>query len=322
MGEKLNRCCVLLLLLVSLVGCQHELPAYESRATDTQPTIVAAPLGPVTTALQTEIAVAVQATQWPALDPSMESVIAGPQVPPELGWCGHRDILPADMCTWGTSPTKAVLVGDSIAMTYADPLREIALAGPLKLRSEAMFGCVFTNELISNPDQQLVDACPARKQHAVDVINDIRPALVIIASSYGTKTVAGTDRELSPTEWAQSTRQLVDQFRGNVGRVVFLAAPPADKNVSECFGERDSSPAACLSTVTDLWRSMAEAEQALADDIDGLWIDSRPWFCNGGYCPSFVATTPTKRDAQHMSAAYGRKIRPAINEAMSEAGLF
>jgi hypothetical protein len=66
---------------------------------------------------------------------------------------------------------------------------------------------------------------------------------------------------------------------------------------------------------------MAEAEQNLAKSIGATWIDSRPWFCHEGLCPSFVGSTPTKFDTSHMVAAYGLQIAPVIGESLREAGV-
>jgi hypothetical protein len=67
---------------------------------------------------------------------------------------------------------------------------------------------------------------------------------------------------------------------------------------------------------------MGAAEKQLADTIDGVWMDSRLWFCNpGGRCPSFVGTTPTKVDGTHMSQPYAAKIHPVIAEGLKTSGI-
>ncbi len=37
-------------------------------------------------------------------------------------------------------------------------------------------------------------------------------------------------------------------------------------------------------------------------------MDSRPWFCVEGRCPSFVGTIITKADWAHMSPPYAKRI--------------
>ena len=218
-----------------------------------------------------------------------------------------------------------VLVGDSIALNYAELLKEIVLnsGGRIQLHVEAMAGCQFTNDWIANPDKSLTDACPARKEHAVQVINATKPDVVIISGSYNPKIKVGSDQIMTPEEWSAGVGQIVDEFKANTKKIVYLAAPPADKNISECYGTKSSLPTDCISRVTPSWLSIAEVTQNLAESQGGTWVDSRPSFCSDrGECPAFVGSTPTKRDVTHMTEAYAEKIRPVIEEVLKTAGVF
>jgi peptidoglycan/LPS O-acetylase OafA/YrhL len=282
--------------------------------------------GPLEAALQLQIVKALRATKWPTLDPSIEAAInyQGGNGVPAACW----GIAPpsGDMCTWGSpsAPIKVMLVGDSLAIDYAGPLREIALNsdGRIRLHMEAMAGCQFTNDWITNSNKAITDACPARKQHTVEVINASKPDVVIISGSYGGKTKVGSDQVMAPAEWAAGVGQIVDKFKASTKKVVFLAAPPSDKDIKECYGTLSSSPSDCISEVTPTWLSIAEVTQGLAEAEGGVWIDSRPFFCHMLECPAFVGSTPTKRDVTHMTAAYAEKIRPVIEESFKKAGVF
>jgi peptidoglycan/LPS O-acetylase OafA/YrhL len=282
--------------------------------------------GPLTAALHDEIVAALEATEWPHLDPSMESVITSPGTGPDIAHCGQPTFPDATLCTWGSpsAPTRVVVVGDSVGLFYVGPLREIALnsEGQVQVHSEAMFGCAFVDDLIAYVDKSLLDACPARKQHAIDVINATRPDVVIISNTYTKKKVVGSDQNMTPGEWFESMRQIVGKFSGSTKKVVFMAPPPADKQISDCYGTRSSTPGDCISQVTNEWNSVAMFEQNLAKSIGGAWVDSRPWFCSGRGCPSFVGSTPTKSDVVHMTPAYGQKIFRVIGESFRQAGVF
>ncbi|KMO80463.1 O-acetyltransferase OatA [Mycolicibacterium obuense] len=275
--------------------------------------------------LRNEISTALQATEWPPLNPSMETVIEGPQATAEATQCGALDAS-SDSCTRGSdnAPKKVVLVGDSVGVTYAGPLWQIARISnnQIQVHSEATFGCSFVDELIDSGDAERTNACPARKQRAVDVINKTKPNIVIISNSYGIKIRNGTDFQLRPFEWAASMQNIINQFKGSTQKIVFLAPPPADIKIGDCYGNRSTVPADCISRVDDRWAGMAEAERGLAEAIGGAWIDSRQWFCADDLCPSFVGTTPTKVDLVHMSPQYGHKISPAIEKTLREAGVF
>ena len=118
-------------------------------------------------------------------------------------------------------------------------------------------------------------------------------------------------------------RSIIDEFRASVGKVAFLSGPPGEINIKDCFGKRSSVPADCIGRVTSQWKRMASVERKLAASVGGAWIDSRPWFCGSQQlCPSFVGVTPTKGDEFHLTAAYGQKIWPVINESFEIAGVF
>ena len=128
---------------------------------------------------------------------------------------------------------------------------------------------------------------------------------------------------MTPDEWFDSVRQMVDKIRNSTSKIVWLSAPPADKNIVECYGKRSSVPADCISRVTSQWLSMSATEQRLAESVGGVWVDSRPWFCSqDGRCPSFVGSTPTKHDFVHSTRAYEELIYPVIGESLRAAGVF
>lgn len=327
--------------VVGLLLLTAGLAAYSVRpivASQTLPPLVAstdgdpadeavANIGPITSALQKEIAEALAATSWPPLDPTMEEAMSTPESPPEVHACNGADPSVQDECAWGSASasTEALIVGDSVALAYAGPLRQLALnsEGKLRLRVAAMGGCEFVDVPIYNPDESVVAKCPNYVERVVDYINAAKPDVVIISNIYGPRKVVGTNSNITYRDWSDALQRLIDKFRTNVGEVVLLSAPPADKNIRECYGKRSGVPADCISEVGGTWRSLAYAEQRVADSVGGTWIDSRPWFCSPeGLCPSFVGSTPTKLDTNHMSLAYGEKLHPAIGESFATAGVF
>lgn len=283
--------------------------------------------GPLTNALQDEIDAALTATAWPQLDPSMESVIEGPETPPEVMACGGTNLPSVDSCTWGSpkASKRVVVLGDSVALAYVGPLRDIALNinGDIQVHSEAMTGCMFLSDQNANSDTALNSACPGRKQHAIDFINETKPDVVVISNVYSAPMILGSNERITAARRSQSLREIVEKFQGNVKKVVFLAAPPTGVDIAECYSTRSSKPADCVTQVNADWYSIAAAEQGLARSINATWIDSLPWLCSGGrFCPSFVGTTPSKMDRTHIAPAYGVKIYPVINESFESAGVF
>lgn len=281
-------------------------------------------VGPLGLQLRAEIATALEATEWPVLNPTMEAVITDRSVNPEISSCGDPEFPDPARCVIGdaNAPVRILLTGDSIATAYSGPLQEIVAKsnGKVQLNIQSMDGCQFTDAAMRGGDQEKNDACPARKQHTVEVINTIKPTVVVISNQYTQKFVQGSDGKMSPNDWAASMEVIVRKFAASTQKVVFLAPAPADAVISECY-TRTSVPADCVSRVTSEWADYANAEYNLAQRIGGEWVDSRPWLCDEGLCPSFVGSTPTKWDARHLTNAYGQRIAPVVEESMRMAGV-
>ncbi|GAB7066138.1 hypothetical protein H7J06_26995 [Mycobacterium hodleri] len=325
----------LLMVVVTVVALVHGLddqsapfPSVDTITSNGSANDAAAPkAGPLELALNAEISEALKTKEWPGLEPSVESVISGPEADPEVRTnCGGTLFPDQALCRWGSkdAPTLVVIVGDSVALSYAGPLRRIALDSDnqIQVRAEAMPGCEFTDDLIAYDDQRLVDACTARKQHSIDVINAKQPAIVIIANSYGEKQVVGHDKPMTPREWFESMKRIVAKFKGSTKKIVLLAAPPGDVSIDRCYRAGDSRPADCVGRVSKQWSDTAYNERRIAESVGGAWMDSRQWFCNQSrQCPSFVGQTLTKRDGVHMAPSYGDKIFPVMSEAFKSAGI-
>lgn len=276
--------------------------------------------------LQRQIIEALAATRWPPLKPSIGRVANGPLFDPALQRCPSHVGLIAEQskCEWGSpsAPTRVVLVGDSVAQGYAGPLSEIATnsQGGIWFLDQAMGSCSFTSGLI---DRAPTPAnCDAWKNHVVDVINSIKPDAVIISNQFTAERFVGSDHYLTPTEWADSLRPMVDRIRGAATVIAFLAYPPGWMDPKACLNPAPKPPVDCIGKVTSAWTDPAAAEQELARQVGAVWVDSRPWFCSAeGLCPSFVGTTPTKRDIVHMAPEYGQAIYPVIAESLTAAGV-
>lgn len=285
-------------------------------------------LGPRASALEAEISAALKEREWPVLDPTMESLFSRGEVAqlvtPEVAKCSASAIAPPELCTYGpsTAPLKVVLVGDSVALGYSEIWRQLALSsnGTVQVFNQAMGSCVFTQDSI---DRTTVSPeCSGRKDSAVEVINTVRPDVVVISNAYARDRVVDSTREMSIQAWSDSLNRIIDRFRENTKKVVLVAPPPSDKAIKECVSKVSSTPSSCVGTIPSIWYAKAKAEQKLAVEQGGVWVDSRPWFCNQSQrCPSFVGNTPARVDWAHMAPPYAGKVAPAYAESLTEAGV-
>jgi hypothetical protein len=282
--------------------------------------------GPRQESLSAEIASALSATDWPVLEPTMEEVISQPDVTADVMACRGPALVDRAACTWGEpDATKtAVVVGDSISVTYQGVLKEIVekSSSAWEILGYGSIGCTFTSVLIANADRGLQDACEARKADAVRVIKEIQPDVVFVSNVYLPRTPVGADDPLTAEQYEDSSFRLIAELRPHAKKIVFLAPPPANVDPADCYTPR-SNPADCISDVTTDWLTGADIDQAVARRVRGAtWVDSRPWFCVLNKCPAFVDGVPTKRDQVHMSPAYQKLIAPTVNEYLRREGIF
>jgi hypothetical protein len=242
---------------------------------------------------------------------------------PQILKCFYADIASPE-CTYGapTAATKIVMLGDSVGAGYAEILRELAVDsnGDVQTTNATLASCVFGQDTTYR--KSVAPSCEDRKNTSVDLINAIRPDVVVITNGYVETFVRGASRAMTMADWSDSLSRFIDRFKGSTKKVVLLSPPPSDVAMWECVGRRNSKPADCIGEIPAPWKSMAETERQLAARIGAVWIDSRPWFCDSsGRCPSFVGTTPARVDEMHTSPAYASKILPVVVESFRNAGV-
>ncbi|WP_416954508.1 acyltransferase family protein [Nocardioides sp. T5] len=272
---------------------------------------------PALAGLQIDIREALQAEAWPRrAEPSMDEAINQPEAPADVMPCGQRGTLDVAACTWGPdSPSrKAVIVGDSVSMTYVSVLRD-ALPSDWSLTSAGTFGCAYTSTLISNPDAAITAACEDRKAQATAAIKQLEADVVFVTNTYEPRVPIGSEEPLTPEEWKASSTKLLKELEDSVGAIVMLSPPPSDLNLADCYS-RLGSPSRCISEVTGQWLQQAAAEKDIASNVGGQFVDSRHWFCADDLCPAFVGSTPMKSDQVHITPQYQKLIVPAVTERL------
>ncbi len=299
------------LSLLALVTAVMVVVALQPRATTTTatPAPVAVPSAGTAAVtaqdqLSASIAQALTAKAWPALSPSMNSVIGGPLGPDDVHACGIADTVDEASCTWGDPKAThtVVVVGNSVAVVYADLLRKaVGNDRGWKVVSYGQYGCGFRDMTIVAPPADSLKSCSKRPDDAVAAINRLRPDVVVVSG--GTGTVAAAEAEIRKVT-AKS-------------KLVLLPGPPADKDVNDCYS-KVSTPADCVSQPEAGWGA---TESKIANDLGGVYVDSKKWFCVDERCPAFVGTTPVKLDRFHATPAYNALIAPAVREELQSRGI-
>lgn len=274
-------------------------------------------------ALQEELANAAGATSWPDLSPSMESVLVTGSADNPARDCFSPNVEPdIAACTWGSAdaPVHLYLVGDSTAMAYAPAFRKIAddSGGAVRITTVGLYGCRFTDVLISNDGAGVMAACPARKDMIADAIRADAPDAVIVSNAFTLgHTVEGHD--MSAEALAASVQTETDGY-GLPGRIVYLSPPPEGIPPSVCFSPA-TGPDACLSGVDQTWCDLLATTGAAAAATGDRVIDAVLLGCWQDVCPAFAGNTPVRYDQTHITVAYAEKIAPALREELVAAGV-
>ena len=162
-----------------------------------------------------------------------------------------------------------------------------------------MFGCPFGTQASVANLATIPDGCEDRANEAVQAINRIDPDVVFASGTF----------QDSATEFAKIR---VDS------KIVFALGPSIGKEISGCYNP-SSRPTGCVGTVRRGWTT---DEKKLATSVrNGVYIDSVPWFCYRGSCPSFVGSIPMKMDMNRMTPAYAMRLGPVIREALTAASV-
>ncbi|GAB3149731.1 hypothetical protein GCM10027058_12610 [Microbacterium neimengense] len=275
------------------------------------------------TAVQNELAAAASATAWPALSPSLDTVIARGSADNPARDCFAPDVAPdAGRCSWGSeqAATRIYLVGDSTAMAYAPAFKKMAedSGGAIRVTTVGLYGCRFTEVAVQNDGAGVMAACEQRKADVRAMVLADAPNVVVMSNAY---TLGHTpDGQDLSADTLIASQQAEAAGYDAPGRIVHLAPPPEGADLARCYSPL-TSPYDCASAVSPTWQQMeALAERAAAASGDHA-ISSLPFSCWEGVCPAFAGTLPVKYDQTHLTVPFAEHIAPILRASLATAGL-
>ncbi|MFF0816636.1 acyltransferase family protein [Rhodococcus sp. NPDC003318] len=270
------------------------------------------------------ISAAIRATEFPDFDPPIDKL--GDLRVPQWTENGCLNVRASNesKCVYGPAdaPLTAVLLGDSIAVSYLPGL--IGALGPegYRVHSYTMEGCATavvdaTSSVKSKADYA---ECDEHRSWSMDRVRALNPDLIVISDSHLTVTrlQSGAKGSAAEAEWVEGLSRVMSGVPDPT-KVVFLTSPPGAGNLAECAG-KFGDPSDCTRAISTEWFTVQAAEETVASKFGARLTDSRPWFCtDSGYCPSFVGTTPVYVDSGHMTATYSEGLAPDLRSALLSA---
>ncbi|MGY2130024.1 acyltransferase family protein [Blastococcus sp. SYSU DS0617] len=267
---------------------------------------VAAPPTPAEV-LAEEIRVSLTTPAWGELDPALDDLTDA--VAPEWieGGCLNVTAENVDDCRFGDrdAPRRAVLLGDSIAMSWLPGLRQELEPAGWSIQVLTYEAC--PNLAPGTPEDDSSRGCVAHREWASQWILDNRPDLVIASNGY-------RKSELRPFYEAAAT-EFLRTLAPSGSELVVVAPPPASHSFDTCLGP-GSSPSSCNNAPHPIYDVFRPLEQRAAAAAGARFVDSEAWFCVQDLCPSVVGTTPVYAHYNHLTAKYAQRIAPAMVPAI------
>ena len=274
--------------------------------------------------LQSRMQLALSATSWPELDPSLDDLAASIAPEWQVQDCLDIDDSNLERCRYGASdaPRLAVLLGDSVAVSWMPGLRAALESEGFAIQSLTLGECPAVDvDATRFTHDDFTARCTAHHAWALDKVRVMKPDLVILSSAASTMTrlASGASGDAAIAEWRAGSTRTVTQLRSATdGAIVLLSSPPTVVNLQTCV-TRVNRPADCLGTPEATYDGMVAADQDAIDSIEGAAAHIAPlsWFCTPQReCPAFIGSVPTFADTTHITAAYSRSLAPLLRDAL------
>jgi peptidoglycan/LPS O-acetylase OafA/YrhL len=222
-----------------------------------------------------------------------------------------------DGCVFGdpASATTVVLFGDSHAAEWFPALDRIARQRHWRLVSLSKSSCSAADLPIWHDTlKRPYTECAAFHRSAIARITALKPALVVIGSSFNYRP-AYPAADVG-AQWKAGWDRTFAELTATGARVAAIADTPyMGQSVPECLGEPANQKHAsnCRRSLRSALRGPEQRQVFLAYAPSGpaTIIDPITWFCTDT-CPAVVGDTLVYRDSNHMTTTYSTALAPLL----------
>ena len=213
-------------------------------------------------------------------------------------------------CIYGdkTSKKTIVLYGDSHAAQWFPALERLAIDRAYKLVSLTKSACPSVDVPRADQGAYKNIHCEKWRDYAIDRIRQLRPEAVIMSSFQYFNPPKGYPSEKK--WWKEGQVRLLKSLRGLSDHLVYISDTPRPlRDIPNCLASKDVS--SCNTT-----------QKTPVKIIDGFEkIDPNPWLC-AQQCPAIQDGYVVYRDASHISVVAALALKPRLEAALLEKGLF
>jgi len=262
------------------------------------------------------------AQEFPELSPPLDDVAdqgVNPELEPGAECLNPTSLTDPDLCVHGTGPRRAMLVGDSVAISWMPALRE-ALGEPWSVRGYALSNCPYVSATIEiDYDPEGAARCNEARATMREQVRRERPDLLVLSTfEAGVLWLGESPLPAAQDAWQEAAVRGIREMAGPGTRVVILAPPPAGHAVEGCVS-RFSVPRDCQGSPSDAWKAQSAAEQIAARKTGATYIDTLDWFCLDDQCPIFAGDTVVRWDIVHLTRQYAASLADVLGFALQPA---
>ena len=231
-------------------------------------------------------------------------------------------VIAQPSCVYGDphgSKTIA-LVGDSHAQQWLPALDEYAKKHDLKIVSWTKSACSLADLQEYNTElHREYKECDQWRKITIARILKLHPNLVVVSQSNNIP-----NPEYSSTQWADATVEMMDTFKDEGMKTVYIQDTPLAKSVvPDCVAAHLDSVQDCVQKNTRSKYQFPGREASIAAALRKAHIPSvQPvhWLCTPTACPVIVDDILVIRDLTHLTATYSRFLTPLVATAVLRAG--
>ncbi len=273
--------------------------------------------------LRDQIAVALDADDWPRLEPAIGELGRSAWAPE---WtrdnCLDVTAAKAARCRYGDADAARTIavVGDSMAVSWMPGLRRAAESAGYAVQVLTLGQCpaAYVDVVGGGKGPEFAQQCREHNDWVVDEISRTRPAVVVATTATNTldRLVDQPGADAALAELGEGMRAMTADLASAGSEVVLLAPLPRGRDLGTCWSAV-ASPADCVSRPTDQYRDYTATLATLADELPRTrFVPTVGWVCDGMRCPSFVGTTAVLADADHPTWAFSRRLAPLLARAV------
>ena len=315
--------CLAVVLVLSALVPQRRQPSFTAAAG--APTLVAH-AGPDVaqprTALSSAINSSLSARAFPDFSPSLDHLGTARG---SWGACDGATEANLSQCTFGSKPGSAhvaVVIGDSMALSWFPGIKAALPADNWTIYGLMLEACPAADVHVYDKSRRHYTDCDQRHKWVEQEANRLHPQLVILASADDTLERLGDDATgaQANAEYRAGLQKMITRLHPGPRRhVLTLSPPPKSGDLSTCDAA-GSTPADCVTRVSDRWIAFDRVERAAAAATRTVYRDTHLWFCNiAGYCPAFIGSSVVRWDGQHVTDFYAESLSAEIRRVVAAA---